>query len=73
MKKVEKNKDQDLLEKLIRGGWTKLLEWFEKIIDKFCEEQAMEERVSVEIIEKRFYTYLAEQFLYSLLTLFSNS
>ena len=44
-------------------------EWFEKITDEFCEEQAMEERVSVESIEKRFYTDLTEKFLCSLLTL----
>ena len=44
-------------------------EWFEKITDEFCEEQAMEERVSVESIEKRFYTDLTKNFLCSLLTL----
>ena len=44
-------------------------EWFEKITDEFCEEQIVEERVSVEIIEKMFYTDLIEQFLCSLLTL----
>ena len=60
MKNLEVTKDQELLEKLIRGGQTNLSKWFEKIIDKFCEEQAMEERVSVEIIEKRFYTDLTE-------------
>ena len=44
-------------------------EWFEKITDEFWEEQAVEERASVEIIEKKFYTGLIEQFLCSLLTL----
>ena len=44
-------------------------EWFEKITDEFCEEQIVEERVSVEIIEKMFYTDLTEQFLCSLPTL----
>ena len=44
-------------------------EWFEKITDEFCEEQAVEERVLVEIIEKRFYTDLTKNFLCSLLTL----
>ena len=47
-----------------------MLEWFEKITDKFCEEQVMEERVSVESIEKRFDTDLIQQFLCSLPTLF---
>ena len=45
-------------------------EWFERITDEFCEEQAMEERVSIKSIEKRFYTDLTEQFLCSLPTLF---
>ena len=31
-------------------------EWFEKIVDEFCEEQAVEERTSVETIKKKFYT-----------------
>ena len=68
MKKPEETKYQELLEKLIQGGWTNLSEWFEKIKDEFYEEQAMEERVSVESIEKRFYTNLTKQFLFSLLT-----
>ena len=69
MKNPEATKDQELLEKLTRGGRTNLSEWFEKIIDEFYEEQAMEERVSIESIEKRFYTDLTEHFLCSLLTL----
>ena len=44
-------------------------EWFEKITDKFCEEQAVEERVSVKSIEKMFYTNLTQEFLCSLPTL----
>ena len=69
MKKLEATKDQELLEKLIRGGWTNLLEWFEKITDEFCEEQAIEERTSVETIQNKFYTDLTEQFMCSLPTL----
>ena len=45
-------------------------EWFEKITDEFCEEQAVEDRTSVETVKKKFYTNLTEQFLCSLLTLF---
>ena len=56
MKKAEETKDQELLEKLIRGGRTKLSEWFEKITEEFCEEQAIEERTLVEIVQKKFYT-----------------
>ena len=69
MKKPEVIKDQQLLDKQIQGGRTNLSEWFEKIADEFCEEQAVEERTSVETIKKKFYTDLTEQFLCSLLTL----
>ena len=57
------------MEKLIQGGRTNLSEWFVKITNEFCEEQAMEERVSVESIEKRFYTDLTMKFICSLPTL----
>ena len=69
MKNSKVTKDQQLLEKLIRGGRTNLSKWFEKIIDEFCEEQAIEERTSVETINKKFYIDLIDQFLCSLLTL----
>ena len=69
MKNQEATKDQELLEKLIRGGQTNLSKWFQKITNEFCEEQCVEERVLIESIEKRFYTDLTEQFLCSLLTL----
>ena len=63
---MEATKDQELLEKLIRGRRTNLSEWFEKITDEFYEEQAIEEITSVETIQKRFYTGLTKQFLCSL-------
>ena len=69
MKKLEGTKDQQLLEKLIRGGRTNLSEWFEKIVNDFCEEQAVEDRTSVETVKEKFYTDLTEQFLCSLPTL----
>ena len=69
MKKPEATKDQQLLEKLIRGRRTNLSEWFEKITDEFCKDQAVQERTSVETIKKKFYTDLIEQFLCSLPTL----
>ena len=69
MKNPEGTKDQELLEKMIWGGRTNLLEWFEKITDELCEEQAVEERTSVETIKKKFYTDLTKQFLCSLKTL----
>ena len=69
MKNPEGTKDQQILEKLIRRGRTNLLEWFEKITDEFYEEQAVEDKTSVETINKKFYTDLTEQFLCSLPTL----
>ena len=69
MKNLEGTKDQQLLEKLIHEGRTNLSEWFEKITNKFCEEQAVEDRTSMEIFKKKFYIDLTEQFLCSLLTL----
>ena len=44
-------------------------EWFKKIADEFCEEQVVEDKTSVEIVKKKFYTDLTEQFLCSLLNL----
>ena len=43
--------------------------WFEKIVNDFCEEQAVEDRTSVETVKEKFYTNLTEQFLCSLPTL----
>ena len=69
MKKIEAIKYQQLLDKLIQGGRKNLSEWFEKITDEFYEEQAIEERNSVETIQKKFYTNVIEQLLCSLLAL----
>ena len=43
-------------------------EWFKKIADELCEEQAVEDRTSVETVKEKFYTDLAKQFLCSLPT-----
>ena len=69
MKKPEATKDQQFLEKQIRGGRTNLSEWFEKINDEFYKEQAIEERNSMETIQNKFYTDITEQFMCSLPTL----
>ena len=58
-----------MLERLIRGGRTNLFEWFEKIADDFCEEQAVKDRTLVETVKEKFYIDLVEQFLCSLPTL----
>ena len=60
MKKLEGTKDQQLLEKLIRGGRTNLLEWFKKITDDFCEEQAVKDKTLVENVKEKFYIDLTE-------------
>ena len=62
-------KENQLLDKLSRGGRTNLSEWFEKIPDEFCEEKAVEDQTSVETVKAKFYTDFTEQFLCSLLTL----
>ena len=69
MRKPDATKEQQLLEKLIQGGRTNLSKWFEKIADEFCEEQAVEDRTSVETVKEKFYTDFTEQFLCSLPTL----
>ena len=50
MRKLDETKEAQLLQKLIRGGRTNLSEWFEKIADDFCEEQAVEDMTSVETV-----------------------
>ena len=69
MKQTEKTKEEQLLEKLIRGGRTNLSEWCENIADDFYEEQAIEDRTSVETVKAKFYTYFTDQFMCSLPTL----
>ena len=69
MTKTDANKEEQLLEKLIRGGRTNLSEWCENIVDDFCEEQALEDRTSVETVKAKFYTDFTDQFMCSLPTL----
>ena len=69
MRRPDMTKEQQLLDKLFRGGRSNLSEWFEKIADDFCEEQAVEERTSVETVKVKFYTDFTEQFLCTLPTL----
>ena len=69
MNKSDETKEEQLLQKLIRGGRTNMSEWFKKIADDFCEEQAVEDRTLVETVKEKFYTDLTEQFICSLPTL----
>ena len=66
MTKPAMTKEQQLLDKLFHGGRTNLSEWFEKIADDFCEEQAIEDRTSVETVKAKFYTEFTDQFLCTL-------
>ena len=69
MRKPDKTKEEQLLQKLIRGGRTNLSEWFEKIADNFCDEQAVEDRTSVETVRQKFFIEFTDQFLCSFPTL----
>ena len=69
MRNPDATKEQQLLEKLIRGGRTNLSEWFEKTVDDFYEEQVVEDKTLVETVKEKFYTDFIEQFLCSLPTL----
>ena len=60
MRKPDATKEQQLLEKLIRGGRTNLSEWFDKITDNFYEEQAVEDKNLVETVKEKYYTDLTE-------------
>ena len=55
MNQLEETKDKELLQKFTRGGRTNMSKWFERIAEKFCEEHVVEERVSVDRIQERFY------------------
>ena len=69
MRRPDTTKEQQLLDKLFRGGCTNLSEWFEKIVNDFCEEQAIEDRTSVETVKAKFYIDFTDQFLCSLPTM----
>ena len=60
---MSKAKNRQLLHKLTNGGRTNLSEWVENIIDKFCEEQAIDERTSYDSIKDRFHDDFHESFL----------
>ena len=68
MKNPEETKDQELLDKLIQGRRTNFSEWFEKIVDDFYEELAVEDRKLLETVKENFYTKPTKQFLCSLPT-----
>ena len=69
MPRLEKKNERLLMHKLHNGGRTNLYERLEKVCDDFCEEQAIEDRTSLEEVERKFYTDLHERFLCSIPTL----
>ena len=54
---------------LRNGGRTNLSEWDEPIVDKFCEEKAIDERASFDNIKSCFHDDLHEIFLCTIPTL----
>ena len=48
---------------LQNGGITNLSEWVEQIVNKFCEEQAIDERASFDNIKSQFHGDFHEIFL----------
>ena len=63
MPKLDKKNERLLMHKLHYGGRTNFYEWLENVCDDFCEEQAVEERLSLEEVNRKFYTDLHEGFL----------
>ena len=53
---------------LWHDGRTILSEWAEKIVDKFCEEKAINERTSFNNIKSRFHDEFHKIFLCTILT-----
>ena len=62
-------KNRQLLHKFRNGGRTNLSEWVKNIIDKFCKEQAIDERMSYDSIKDRFHNDFHESFLCTIPTL----
>ena len=62
-------KKQQLLYKFTNGGRTNMSEWVESIINNFCKEQAIDERMSYDSIKDHFHDDFHERFLCIILTL----
>ena len=57
------------MQKLRNSGRTNLYEWLENVLNDLCEEQAIEDRTSLEEVEHKFYIDFHEGFLFSIPTL----
>lgn len=69
MMKLQDHEDCLLIHRLRNSGQTNLCEWAKKIVDEFCEEQAIEERTSFNDVKNHFHDDLLENFLCIILIL----
>ena len=60
---------RQLMHTLRNSGRTNLSRWVKQIVDKFCEEQAIDERVSFDNIKSCFHDDFHESFIYTKPTL----
>ena len=54
------------MQKIHNNGRTDLYEWLENICNDFCEEQAIEDKTSLEEVKRKFYIDLHKWFLCSI-------
>ena len=66
---MNQDKNRQLMHMLRNGGITNLSEWFEHIVENFCEEQAINERASFDNIKYRFHDDFYKSFLCTVPTL----
>ena len=69
MARIDHNNENLLMHKLNNGRRTNLYEWLENICENFYEEQAVEERKSLDEIKQIFYNNFHESFFVTIMTL----
>jgi hypothetical protein len=55
--------DEQLMLKIINKGQKNIKEWFDRIVEDYIKEQAIEEGLLVEIVKDKFYTDMHDDFL----------
>ena len=60
MSRLHNHKKILLMNKIYNGGWTKLHEWVEKIVENFHKEKSIEERTSLDDIMTKFCNDLTQ-------------
>lgn len=73
MAQPQQYRNQLFMYTLRNGGRTNLSEWDEQIVDRFCEEQAINERVSFDNVKSLFHDDLHERSICTILTFYLNS